>query len=97
MGVGSNPTGSTRRAPFEGAARIAGHPAAKVLDAAALPQGAAYFYAKKRRITVRGETYIEFEEKFKPKRLPTIVILRLPYILLSVIGRVRNTASTQKR
>ena len=35
MGVGSNPTGSTRRAPFEGAARIAEHLAAKVPDAAA--------------------------------------------------------------
>lgn len=34
-GDGSNPSDSTRRAPFEGAARIARHPAAKVLDAAA--------------------------------------------------------------
>lgn len=46
-GDGSNPSNSTRRAPFEGAARIAGHPAAKVLDAAALPQGAAYFICRK--------------------------------------------------
>jgi hypothetical protein len=36
VGVGSNPTGSTRRASYEGAAQIAGHLAAKVPDAAAL-------------------------------------------------------------
>lgn len=34
---GSVPSGNARRAPYEGAARIAGHPAAKVLDAAAFP------------------------------------------------------------
>jgi len=34
-GDGSNPSDSTRRAPFEGAARIAEHLAAKVPDAAA--------------------------------------------------------------
>lgn len=34
-GDGSNPSDSTRHAPFEGAARIAGHLAAKIPDAAA--------------------------------------------------------------
>ena len=32
--AGLSPAGNARRAPYEGAARIAGHPAAKVLDAA---------------------------------------------------------------